>query len=111
MCALMLIVLSACGPGQTPPVIFHKISDVKDKPTDWEGRSVRLRGRVSGLLSVPFTTIKAYELTDDSGAIYVVAESNLPSTGEQVAILGKVKNMVIVGNASMGLVVLEGRRL
>jgi hypothetical protein len=95
----------------TLPPIFHKISEIKANPTNWEGKTVRLQGKVLGMVATPLSSVKAYELEDASGTVYVVSNQGLPAKGEQVKVLGKVQNLVIFGTFSLGLAVLEVQRL
>jgi hypothetical protein len=106
---LFVFALAGCG-DHAKPMIFHKVLNIRDKPTDWEGRSVRLQGRVVGMIAMPFSDYMAYELDDTTGKIYVLTQKSLPATNEKLIVLGRVKNMMIVGTFSAGLVVLESER-
>lgn len=106
---LLTIQLLACD--SSPNVqIFNKAAEITANPLTWEGRSVRLKGTVSNQLAVPFVDSALYELRDETGTIHIVSKGGLPAKGETVALTGKVKNTVVFGSVSMGLVVMEESR-
>ena len=97
--------------GKSAPAVFHSISDIRKSPTEWEGRDVRFRGSVKGLIAVPFSDLTAYEFADDTGQVYVLTKKALPAVNEKLVVLGKAKNMLIVGVFSTGLVIIESQRM
>lgn len=107
---LFAISLVACSDAG-PPVVFHSVSQIQGQPEAWNGRSVRLRGKVVGLFAVPMLDSAAYELSDGSGTIHVISQSGLPVKGTQVVVLGTVANLVMIGSFTSGLVIRETSRL
>ena len=67
-----------------------KINNIQSLSADNETETqVQVEGTVANV--APFLDSGAYELTDESGSIWVVTQQNLPSLGEKVLIEGQLK--------------------
>lgn len=102
--------LFGCGDARQV-VPFHSIADIASKPLEWEGRTVRLKGKVTTLVAIPLVNVMYYEIEDATGRIFVETRRGLPAKGENLAIQGEVKNKVVLGDFSAGLVVVESGRI
>ena len=105
-CAAALL-LAACGEW---PFGYTSIRDIVAAPAQFEGKEVKLKGTVTGVLEVPIVDLKGYTLRDDTGEIAVTTRSALPAEAERVALRGVVRSAVIVGGRSVGLHVEEVKR-
>ncbi|NER06328.1 MAG: hypothetical protein F6K17_28975 [Okeania sp. SIO3C4] len=67
-------------------------------------RQVYLKGTVEG--QAPFLETGAYELTDDTGSIWIFTTAELPEVGTEITIKGKIRYQSIVvpelGNQDVG---------
>jgi hypothetical protein len=90
------------------PVGYTPIREIVAAPAQFEGKDVKVKGRVKSTLKL--LGVQAYSLQDDTGEI-TVTTSALPAENAEVAIRGIVKNAVIVGGSSLGLRVEETKRL
>jgi hypothetical protein len=91
------------------PFGHTQVKDITAAPANFEGREVRLKGKVVSI--VKLMGLKAYTLQDATGEISVLTEGELPHSGATVALRGTVKSAVIIGGQSLGLRVEESRRL
>lgn len=101
---LLLAGCDALGLGVT------SIREVTTAPANFEGKEVRLKGRVFSVTRLPLLDMKAYTLRDDSGEITVLTQGELPAVNDTVGVSGKVSSAVIIGGQSLGLRVEEVRR-
>jgi len=101
---LLLAGCDALGLGVTP------IREVTTAPANFEGKEVRLKGRLLSVTKLPLLDMKAYTLRDDSGEITVLTQGELPAVNDTVGVSGKVSSAVIIGGQSLGLRVEEVRR-
>lgn len=101
---LLLAGCDALGLGVTP------VKEVTTAPANFEGKEVRLKGRVVSVTKVPLLDMKAYTLRDDSGEITVTTQGELPAVNDTVGVSGKVKSAAIIGGQSLGLRVEEVKR-
>jgi len=101
---LLLAGCDALGLGVTP------IREVTTAPANFEGKEVRLKGRVLSVTKLPLLDMKAYTLRDDSSEITVLTQGELPAVNDTVGVSGKVSSAVIIGGQSLGLRVEEVRR-
>lgn len=101
---LLLAGCDALGLGVTP------IREVTTAPVSFQGKEVRLKGRVVSVTKVPLLDMKAYTLRDDTGEITVMTKGELPVVDDAVGVSGKVSSAVVIGGQSLGLRVEEARR-
>jgi hypothetical protein len=91
------LLLSGCG--------SVRIAQIKADPTRYRNKTVTVDGRVTnsfGALVAGF-----YEVEDETGKIYVVSRSGVPSKGARVSVKGTVMNGVTVMGKSFGTTIQE----
>lgn len=93
------------------PFGYTPIKDIVAAPANFEGKEVKLKGRVRDVIKLPIVDLKAYTLQDEGGEITVTTHGALPAANAEVALKGTVKSAVIIGGHSLGLRVEETRRL
>lgn len=104
--ALPLFVVAGCD--QLSPAT--PIKEVLAAPAGFEGREIRLKGRVKEITKIPLIDLKAYTLADETGEIAVITEGALPAQGADVRLTGRVESAAIIGGQSLGLRVKEIQR-
>jgi hypothetical protein len=83
----------------------RKIGQIKADPTRYRDDTVRVSGRVTnsfGALVAGF-----YEIEDETGKIYVISRSGVPSKGAEVSVKGTVMNGITVMGKSFGTAIQE----
>jgi hypothetical protein len=86
------------------------IKEVLSAPAAFEGKEVRLKGKVKDVTKIPLVDIKAYTLQDETGEIVVTTDGALPAQGAELRLRGRVESAAIVGGQSLGLRVRELER-
>jgi len=104
---LLALILVGC---QGLPVGYTSISDLVQKPANYEGRTVKVHGQVTDVVQLPFPSVRYYHLREGDVEILVWATDHAPATGAQVSVIGTVSSTAIVGNAGSGLHLTEQRR-
>ena len=104
----LLLPLAGCD---QPPADHASIGAINRNPGRYEGREIRIAGRVTNITVVPFVKVKSYTLRDASGAITVVTDGALPVRNEAVTIKAVVKTAAILDGQSLGLWLKELKRL
>ncbi len=105
--AAAVLLLAGCDAlpfGVTP------IRDITAAPASFEGKEVKLKGKVTGIAKLPLIELKAYTLRDDTGEITVSTRGALPAVNDAVGVRGLVKSTAIIGGQSLGLRVEESKR-
>jgi len=92
------LVLTACE-GVT------KISEVKNDPSKFSNKTVRVMGTVTN--SVGVLSTGGYEIEDDSGKIFVVSNQGVPARGAQVIVEGSVFSGAMVLGQAIGVAIRE----
>lgn len=92
------------------PFGYTPIKDIVATPANFDGKEVKIKGKVSEAIKLPILG-QAFILRDDTGEITVVTGGTLPSADAEVALTGTVKSTAIVGGKSLGLRVEETKRL
>ena len=103
-----LLALSGCD---YLPFGFTPVKEIVTSPAQFEGKEVRVKGKVKDIVKVPLVDLKLYVLDDGSGEVTVVTGENLPAVNETVSLKGVVESMAIMGGESIGLRIKETRRL
>lgn len=93
--------LTRLGWGTTP------IKDVVNNPSQYS--TVTVRGNVTNQAGV--LGVGAYELKDDSGAIWIVTNQGLPPLQTTVTVRGAAKEGVTIGGLRLGVTLTEEKRL
>jgi len=99
MVALLLSVVVACS----------STTDIADVP-ELEGQEVTVEGRVSLPSWFGDVSMGAYELSDDSGTVWVITEQEPPPEGGNVTVTGTVESAFSIGEEQYGVVVMESER-
>jgi hypothetical protein len=92
-----VLVLSGCA--------SVRIGQIKADPTRYRNKSVTVDGRVTnsfGALVAGF-----YEVEDETGKIYVISRSGVPSKGARVSVKGTVMNGITVMGKAFGTAIQE----
>jgi len=102
-----LLLLSGCDYlpfGQTP------LKEIVAAPAQFEGKEVRIRGKVKDVVKIPLIDLSMYVVDDGSGEVTVIAHDTLPAVNDTVNVRGVVESAAIVGGQSIGLRVKEMKR-
>ncbi|GAO36963.1 hypothetical protein SCT_2378 [Sulfuricella sp. T08] len=102
-----LLALSGCD---YLPFGFTPVKEIVTSPAQFEGKEVRVKGKVKDIVKVPLVDLKLYVLDDGSGEVTVVAGESLPAVNETVTVKGVVESMAIMGGESIGLRIKEKKR-
>ncbi len=102
-----LLLLSGCD---YLPFGLTPIKDIVTSPAQFEGKEVRVRGKVKDITKIPLVDLKLYVLDDGTGEVTVVSGESLPAVNETVLVKGVVESMAIVGGESIGLRIKEMKR-
>jgi hypothetical protein len=98
-----LVLLAGCA-GVTP------IRDLLNDPSEYDGRTVRIEGKVRG--AAGGLGVGAYEVEDDTGRLTVVTdERDPPRTGANVGVKGKFQALLSIGIKSLAVLREESRDL
>lgn len=92
------------------PFGYTPIKDIVAAPANFEGKEVKLRGKVKDTIKLPILG-QIFTLEDEGGEIAVTTPGALPAANAEVVLKGTVKSAVIIGGQSLGLRVEETRRL
>jgi hypothetical protein len=84
------------------PFGFTPIGQIMEQSSSFEGREVKLRGRVINVNKIPILNISTYTLHDDTGEIVVVQPVEPPSIGDEVALRGRVESLLILAGQRYG---------
>jgi hypothetical protein len=95
----MVVLLSGCGP--------VKIARINADPSRYQNRVVHVSGTVTNSVGVLGTG--GYQLEDETGKIYVVSRSGVPSRGSRVTVTGVVSPGVQILGQSVGVAIREER--
>jgi len=93
------------------PFGYTPVKNILSAPASFEGKEVKLKGKVKDIIKLPFLDVKMYSLADETGEIGITTDGNLPAANETVAIKGTVRSTVIIGGRSLGVRVQEIKRL
>ena len=92
------------------PFGYTHVKDIVAKPAEFEGKEVKLKGRVRSARSI--MGIKAYTLREETGEISIVTQVEPPKENTDVTLKGIVKSTVIFGGStSVGLRIEETKRI
>lgn len=102
-----LLMLSGCNYlpfGQTP------LNEIVTSPAHFEGKEVRIRGKVKDIIKIPLIDLRMYVVDDGSGEVTVITQDKLPAVNDTVNVTGVVESAAIVGGQSIGLRIKELKR-
>jgi hypothetical protein len=89
---------------------YTPIGDVVRNPSQFDGKEVRIRGKVVDVVKLPFLQTKMYMLKDDTGQVLVVTAGEIPAMGSEARVKGIIENVAIMGGQSLGLHLKESQR-
>jgi hypothetical protein len=106
----LLTVLLLAGCSQLG-IGFTRIGDILANPQKYSGQEVRVRGRVTNVLQLPFVATKVYSIRDDSGEIRVRTDREAPMVGpSEVRVKGVLDAVARYGEQNIGLHLREVER-
>ena len=94
---LAAVVLAGCG--------ATKIGRINADPTRFQNRPVKVTGTVVN--SVGLLGTGGYQIQDDTGKIYVISSTGVPSKGSRVTVSGRVMSGATVLGRSVGTAIRE----
>jgi len=86
------------------------ISEIKDRPDEYKGKQVSIKGKVIETVSVPLIHKGAYQVDDGTGKIWVMSQERIPYRGDDVKIKGEVKTGFTFHKLTLGTVIVEGEK-
>ena len=92
------------------PFGYTPVRDIVAAPANFEGKEVKLKGKVTDIVRLPIVELKSFTLNDDSGEITITTQGNLPAVNDTVALKGTVTSLAIMGGQAFGLHIRETRR-
>jgi hypothetical protein len=93
-----VLLVSGCAARQV------RIAELKNQPTNYENKSVRVVGTVTTSFRVPLVSFQVYNVDDGSGEISVVSRSGGTVTkGTRVEVKGRVTDIAAFAGQSLGL--------
>jgi hypothetical protein len=92
------------------PLGYTSIADVVRNAGSYEGKAVKVQGKVTDVMQLPLAELRYYVLRQDDAEVVVFARENVPAIGEEVSAVGTVSSVAIVGATSIGLHLTEQRR-
>lgn len=105
--AVLLLLLSGCD---YLPFGLTPVKDIVASPTQFEGKEIRVMGKVKDVTKIPLVDIRLYVLDDGSGEVTVLARNDLPAVNDSVTVKGVVESAAILGGQSIGLRITETKR-
>jgi len=98
------LLVSGCAARQV------RIAELKDQPTRYNDKSVRVTGMVTNSFGIPLIPFQVYNVDDGSGEITVLSRSGAPARGTRIEVKGKVGEVAVLGGRSIGLHLTEEDR-
>jgi hypothetical protein len=92
------------------PFGYTPVKEIVASPANFEGREVKLKGRVVDVLRLPVLG-QGYTLEQDGAQLFVIARGDLPAVKSEVALKGTVRSVAIIGGKALGTQVQETKRL
>jgi hypothetical protein len=92
------------------PFGYTPVKEIAANPASFEGREVKLKGRVVDLMRLPVIG-QGYTLEQDGARLFVVTREKLPEMKAEVALRGTVRSAIIIGGKATGTQVEEAKRL
>lgn len=105
---LALTALAACD---YLPVGYVPVGDIVAAPVNFEGKEVKLKGRVTSISRLPIVDFKSFVLKDGAAEIAVTTQGSLPAVNDEVKLSGTVNSAAIIGGQALGVHVKELKRL
>ena len=81
-----------------------RIVDLKDRPGQFDEKTISITGVVTSSWSVPLVPFQFYNVNDGSGEITVLSRSGrAPATGTRVEVKGRLNEIASFGSRPVGL--------
>ena len=106
--SICFFLIASC---QYLPVGFTPIGEIVKSPGSFEGKTIKVKGEVTEIAKFPLLEYQSYSLRDDSGEILVFTKGPLPVLHKKLAIEAKVKTTAIFNEQSIGLRLIEVKKL
>lgn len=89
---------------------YTKIGDLVKNPSQYGEQEIKIRGKVTDVVKLPFLEIKWYMVRDDTGEILVITSATTPGMGSEVRLKGAFGVVAILGGQAIGAHVRESQR-
>lgn len=89
---------------------YTKIGDILANPQKYSAQEVRVQGRVTNAIQLPFVATKFYSIQDDSGEINIRTYREAPMVGAEVRVKGVLDTVATIGEQNIGLHLREVER-
>lgn len=106
-----MVVLCAVAGCEYLPFGYTPVKDIINNPSAYDGKEVKVRGKVLEVTKIPFVESKFYNLAADGYEIPVMTDHSTPPANTEVVVIGKVENIAIINNQSIGLHIEETKRI
>ncbi len=93
------------------PFGYTPIAEIVAAPAQFEGKEIKIKGKVVNATQIPLLEVKVFLLEGDAAKIAVVTSGILPALNEQIRVRGVVQSGAIIGGQSIALRVTETERL
>ncbi len=111
LATLWSVIILAVGIGcDALDVGYTKIGEVTRKPSLFDGKEIKIRGKVVDVLKLPLVETKFYTVKDETGELLIVTATAPPGMGAEVRVRGSIESMAIIGDKSIGLHLKETQR-
>ena len=107
----LLIWLAALVGCASLSIGYTQISEITAAPASFEGKEIKIKGKVKSLTKIPLLEIGMFTLDDGTGEILVIPAGTMPAEQEIVVISGRVESLAIIGGKSIGVHIKETKRL
>lgn len=92
------------------PFGYTSAKEIAANPASFEGKEVKLKGRVVDVMRLPVLG-QGYTLEQDGAQLFVIARGELPAVKSEIALKGTVRSLAIIGGRALGTQVEETKRL
>lgn len=89
---------------------YTPIGEIVKHPGQFDGKEVKVRGRIVDVVRLPFTETKMYMLKDDTGQIPIITSGDIPAMGSEARVKVIIENIAIIGGQSLGAHLKESQR-
>lgn len=89
---------------------FTQIGEIVKNPSQFDGKEVKVRGKIVDVVKLPFLETKMYMLKDDTGEVLVITGGEIPAMGSEARVKGTIENVAIIGGQGLGLHLKESQR-
>ncbi len=80
---------------------YLSIHKILQTPTNYSGKEVLVKGVTSEVTKTPFITL--YQLTDESGSVWVQTSGSIPPENSEIYLTAKVETMFLFRENAVGL--------